>query len=176
MAVERRILRPKKHLSPSPPSDVAVPPIKKTRKDHAQAYRDRVKDNPALYKVMRAEETLRNQEYRRNRSEEAIVRNRGLQKLRQRRYRQRLQERQQKEKRTPKARHTLEGKGTSETRSTLGGKRTFDTWSTMQEQRKRWAEEKRVQRAKMSQEKRADTNSRRRDAYAAKTTVQIRLL
>ena len=143
MDEERRILRPKKHLLPS----AVVPPIKKTQKEHAQAYRDNIKDNPALYKFIRAQETLRNQEYRMNRSDEAILRNRELQKLRQRKYRGKLKERQQVEKRTPKTRHNLE------------------------QERKQWAEEKRVQRAKMSHQKRAAMNRKRRDAYAAKKKV-----
>ena len=141
--MERRNLRPKRQLSPAVPSDVA-PPVKKMQKDYSKAYRDRVKDNPGLYKLVRAEETRRNQEYRKNRSHEAVLRNRELQKLRQRRYREKLKERQQKEKRAPKTQRTLEQK------------------------RNQRAEEKRVHKANMSHQKRAAINRKRREACAAK--------
>lgn len=66
-------------------------PAVKKAKDYSKEYRERLKSDPELNKLHRAAETLRIKIYReRNQSEDAKQRNRELQRIRQKKYRERL--------------------------------------------------------------------------------------
>ena len=100
----------------------------KSRKDISKDYRERVKENPELLKAHREAEEEKNgsREYYGRRSEEAVQRNRELERERQRQYRERCKVRQESHPKAPKTRKTRD------------------------EDRKRWREEKRLQRQNMS--------------------------
>ena len=86
-----RLLRPKKDIVVTKDATDSVEPKRrtKTRKEISKDYRERIKDNPEMLKVHRDSEKKRFKDYYIRRSEEAVERNRQLQRERQQKYRDR---------------------------------------------------------------------------------------
>ena len=101
MEVRWRRFHPHQSPVPSSPTDDddddSKPPTgreKKSQKVYKRGYTERLKSNPEFYRYFRDLENLRNKKYRKNRSAEATLRNRVLQRARQRRYMERVKGRQ----------------------------------------------------------------------------------
>ena len=105
-----------------------------------------MKANQELYHQHRAAENEQNKKYRETRGDKAVLHNRELQKIQQRKYGERLKEKDQLEQR-PK---------TPQTQKNL---------STVRQKNR---ERKQLQRENMSHNKKSAINKKRREAYAAK--------
>lgn len=93
-------LHPKKRPMPADPEDApASPREKKTRADYSRKFRARVKANPELYHQHRTAKNERNKKCMETRSDEAVLHNRALQRIRQQKYQERLKEKDQFEQR-----------------------------------------------------------------------------
>ena len=151
---------------------------RKSRKEISRDYRERLKENPKVLKAHREYEKNRFKDYYARRSNEAIQRNRELQRERQRQYRVRCKVRQAPK--APKTRKkTIKTLEENRERCKVRPKcqrKAPKTKKTLEEDRKRWREEKRLQRQNMSREKKASENKRRREAYAANKSSQNRCL
>ena len=144
-----RLLRPKKDIVVTKDATDNVEPKRrtKTRKEISRDYRERMKDNPEMLKVHRDSEKKRFKEYYIRRSEEAVERNRQLQRERQQKYRERCK---------------IQEVGRAVVRKTR---------QTLEEDRKRWREEKQLQRQNISRQKKTAEKKHRGDTYAAKKSV-----
>ena len=136
--------RRRKENEPVSTAQKEPPKQRKTQKDYSRDYRQRLKTRHAEYTLFKELEKHRHREYREKMTPEAIERNRGLQRIRQNRYREKLKEEQ---------------------RDTAPAKRTR---KVVKESRQKNTERKRLERANMSQQKRTAVNKKRREAYAAK--------
>ena len=136
--------RSRKENEPVSTAQKEPPKQRKTQKDYSRDYRQRLKTRHAEYTLFKELEKHRHREYREKMTPEAIERNRGLQRIRQNRYREKLKEEQ---------------------RDTAPAKRTR---KVVKESRQKNTERKRLERANMSQQKRTAVNKKRREAYAAK--------
>ena len=122
------------------------PPVKKkkSKAEKAKEYRDNLKQDPRRYEAYRENEIERCRQYRQRRTEEAVIRDRELSRLRQIEYRKRKKE-----------------EGVANLAKTRTRKKTSGL-------REKWADQQRKHRANLSQEEKDEINRKRREAYARK--------